>query len=199
MKKLWKLFFVASIIIVSFMPVTTAEVRNYEGVGEYVMSDFETKDAAKQRAKERAERNAVEKAGVFVKSYTKTINAIVTDDEIEVIAGGVINILETIYKTELVDDAGNFQLVRANIKAEIDTDSINEWLGRDVREKARLVEENKELQRSRMEQDKKIDDLQKQLAAAKSAGEKAKLQSEITEADNALKAWQGEYPYPWKL
>ena len=34
--------------------VANAEVRTYEGIGEYIMSDFETPDIAKQRAKIRA-------------------------------------------------------------------------------------------------------------------------------------------------
>ena len=44
------------------MPLVSAEVKEYEGVGEYVMSDFETPDVAKQRAKARAEQNAMEQA-----------------------------------------------------------------------------------------------------------------------------------------
>ena len=65
---------------VATMPLASAEVREYQGVGEYVMSDFETPDVAKQRAKARAEQNAMEQAGVYVESYTKVINARVTHD-----------------------------------------------------------------------------------------------------------------------
>ena len=66
-----------------FLPVgVNAEIKSYDGVGEYIMSDFETPDVAKQRAKVYAERNAQEKAGVYIKSYTKTENLQLVDDEI---------------------------------------------------------------------------------------------------------------------
>ena len=37
------------------MPLVSAEVKEYEGFGEYVMSDFETPDVAKQRTQARAD------------------------------------------------------------------------------------------------------------------------------------------------
>ena len=71
-KKLKKIL-ASSVILGSFMlmsevyfndtkivSIAHAEVKTYEGVGEYVMSDFETPDTAKQRAKVRAEQNAQE-------------------------------------------------------------------------------------------------------------------------------------------
>lgn len=39
----------------SFLLLAHAEIKTYEGKGEYIMSDFETPDIAKQRAKVRAE------------------------------------------------------------------------------------------------------------------------------------------------
>ena len=73
-------------------PLGSAEVQTYEGIGEYVMSDFETPDVAKQRAKAQAEQHCVEQAGVFVKSYTRVVNSAVTEDEVEAIANTIINI-----------------------------------------------------------------------------------------------------------
>ena len=68
-KKISIILFVVSVVVsvalnFVFSPFAFAEERTYEGVGEYVMSDFETPDIAKQRAKSRAEQNAVEQAGV---------------------------------------------------------------------------------------------------------------------------------------
>ena len=37
------------------IPTADAEVKTYTGEGEYLMSDFETPEVAKQRAKNRAE------------------------------------------------------------------------------------------------------------------------------------------------
>lgn len=82
----------------SFMPVAQAEIKTYEGIGEYIMSDFETPDIAKQRAKVRAEQNAAEQAGVYVKSYTKTVNHVVTEDEVTAITSMIIKIIDEKYK-----------------------------------------------------------------------------------------------------
>ena len=57
--------------LLTFSPNANAELKPYNGVGEYIMSDFETPDVAKQRAKLYAERNAQEQAGVYIKSYSR--------------------------------------------------------------------------------------------------------------------------------
>ena len=81
----------------SYLPVAHAEIMTYEGTGEYIMSDFETPDVAKQRAKVRAEQHAVEQAGVYVKSYTKTVNHMVEADEVTTIANTIIKIIDEKY------------------------------------------------------------------------------------------------------
>ena len=59
-----------SIILYSLFTsaVTNAEITTYEGVGKCIMSDFESDDIVKLRAKTRAEQNAKEKAGVYIKN-----------------------------------------------------------------------------------------------------------------------------------
>ena len=96
-KKCFVTFFMLICYLFFISTYAFAEERTYEGVGEYVMSDFETPDIAKQRAKSRAEQNAVEQAGVYVDSYTKSVNAIVVRDEITVITSGILRVMETKY------------------------------------------------------------------------------------------------------
>ena len=56
-KKSLRKMIAAAFAVGSFavMPLVSAEVKEYEGFGEYVMSDFETPDVAKQRPKARAD------------------------------------------------------------------------------------------------------------------------------------------------
>ena len=104
-----------------FLPSpTSAEVRNYDGVGEYIMSDFETPDVAKQRAKLYAERNAQEKAGVFVKSFSRTKNFELVDDEIITMTSGILKVLSVDYKVVPMEEYGGI-MYRATILASIDT------------------------------------------------------------------------------
>ena len=107
------------------MSTVSAEIKTYTGVGEYVMSDFETPEIAKQRAKLRAEQNVQEQAGVFVQSYTKVKDYQLTEQEIISITSGIMTISSTDY--EVISDS-NVWTFRAKIKAKIDTDKINDWL-----------------------------------------------------------------------
>ena len=165
------------------MPLAFAEVREYEGLGEYVMSDFETPDVAKQRAKARAEQNAMEQAGVYVESYTKVINAQVTHDEINVMTNGILKVKDVQYGKMTPTEDGKGILIRVTVKADIDTDDITKWLSQNRENVSNLVEQNKELQKAKAEQEKQIEELKKQVADAKSAQDKEKVQVKINAAD----------------
>ena len=95
-----RLIFVMMLI---FTSTAHAEIKTYEGIGEYVMSEFEALDIAKQRAKQKAERNAQEKAGVYVSSYTKVKDSSVTEDEIITITSGIMNVINVDYEVTPLD------------------------------------------------------------------------------------------------
>ena len=71
MKKFLATLLMGGLLIASSV---SAEIKTYDGVGEYIISNFETPDVAKQRAKLYTERNVQEKAGVYIRSYSKTFN-----------------------------------------------------------------------------------------------------------------------------
>ena len=134
MQSMFKKIIISSICMLTMLgnaQVSQAEIKTYEGVGEYIMSDFETPDIAKQRAKARAEQHAAEQAGVYVKSYTRTVNNTLVEDEITAIANMVIKIDDVQYITNPVSEAGgSFQIV-AKIRATVDSGRIDEWLKRE--------------------------------------------------------------------
>ena len=153
------------ILIASFLmtSVASAEIRTYEGFGEYVMSDFETPEIAKQRAKQRAEQSAQEKAGVFVQSNTRVKNYQVQEDEIEVMTAGIMKIQMVEYDRK-IDESG--LIFTARILAEIDTDEIDNWLKKNAAEKSDLVEQNRALKNSIAEQERQLAELKARLAEA---------------------------------
>ena len=167
--------------LLTFSSFAHAEIQTYTGVGEYVMSDFETLDVAKQRAKLYAERNAQEQAGVFVESASTVINSQLTKDEINTMTSGIISVIQTDYET--LPDGKNI-LIRATIKANIDSDEINKWLNKDVQERSTLVTQNQELKKAVENQEKLIADLKSQLANVKTQQDKDDLAKEYTAADN---------------
>ena len=174
MKKSLRKFLSAALIAGSLFATSSvnAEVRIYEGSDEYVMSEFETIDMAKQRAKQKAERAAQEKAGVFIESNTEVVSMMVTKDEIRTMTGGILRIVEE-PQYQLTEIAGGKSfIVRATVKAEIDTDDITKWLNQGTGERSELVAQNIELQKAIAAQDAQIAELKKQIAAKPKDAEK---------------------------
>ena len=178
MKKL-----LAAIIFGSMLTVSpaSAEIKNYDGVGEYIMSDFETPDVAKQRAKLYAERNAQEKAGVYIKSYSRMENFVLVDDEIETMTSGILKIISVDYKIIPIESAGI--KYRATILASIDTDKVNEWINQSVSERESLIGKNRELQRQLDEQEKLIAELKAKIEQSANPSDDEKLKNEFATAD----------------
>ena len=153
------------LLILSFFmtSVTSAEVRTYEGIGQYLMSDFETPEIAKQRAKQRAEQSAQEQAGIFVKSNTKVVNYQLESEEIEVMTAGIMKVHSVEYEKKI--DTDGF-LFTAKVLVDIDTDEIDNWLKKNVAEKSDLIEQNRALKNSVAEQEKQLAELKARLAEA---------------------------------
>ena len=73
--------------------IVHAEVKMYTGVGEDYASQIESQDVAKLRAREKAIKRATEQAGVYLMSYSRTINAVLKDDEISAITSNTYEII----------------------------------------------------------------------------------------------------------
>lgn len=146
-----------------FIPVANAQVVTCTGSDEYIMSEFETIDIAKQRAKQKAERAAQEQAGVFVESSVDVVNMMVTKDEIHTMTAGILHVKDVQYQlTPLAD--GKSLIVKATVTADVDTTDITNWLNRPAGERSDLVAQNLELQKAIAAQDAQIAELKRQLA-----------------------------------
>ena len=176
--------FLAMLIIVVnlfFASTVNAEIKTYEGVGEYLMSDFETFDVAQQRAKQRAEQSACEQAGVYVESRTEVADAQIKHDEILTMTSGILKIVDVKFKREFVDDSTT--RIRATVKANIDSKDITQWLAKGADERSYLVAQNEKLRRANAEQDKQIADLKKQLADVKTRQDKDRITKRFATED----------------
>ena len=173
------------------MSVAHAEIKTYTGVGEYVMSNFETPDSAMERAKAYALRDAQEQAGIYVQSYSKAQNFKLVEDEITTMTAGIINVIDTeIEPIPVKDTRGAIKYV-ATMKVNIDTDDISKWLKRNNGEQLNaLIEQNKALQKEIAEQEKIISNLRKQVPKVKTQEDKDKITEEFTKADNEFLATQ---------
>ena len=116
-------FLVGAMIIGSLlvMPTINAEVKTYTGVGEYMIGERDTLEIAKQGAKEKAMRNALEKAGVLVTSRSRVEDLELVEDVITSRTGAVLQVREVVYeRADLI--------VRATVKVDIDPEDLNRRL-----------------------------------------------------------------------
>ena len=117
-------------LLIAFLTATAhAEMQTYEGVGEYSIMQGETLNAAKQQAKERAERDALEQIYFYVRSDSSSKNSTVDKDEVSTIAAGLMNVLKTTYDVSKEDGA---LLVKATVVVEVDPDKIAESVEREM-------------------------------------------------------------------
>ena len=114
------------LFLASFSPVY-ADTKTLTADASYIMGDGETPDFAEARALQKAKQTALEEAGTYVQSYTKSVNQDLTKDEIQTLAGGVMQV-EVLEKTRsLVADGLRFH---TKIKATVTTDKMVELVRR---------------------------------------------------------------------
>ena len=77
-----KLKILCVVALFLYSAVAYAAPQNIEAYGEYMMSTADTLDSAKEQAMKEAMRSAVEKAGVYVESYSKVKDMALTDDAV---------------------------------------------------------------------------------------------------------------------
>ena len=98
----------------------------------------------------------------------------VTKDEIVTMTGGILKIVDVQYDQRALPNVNGF-VIRATVKADIDSDDITRWLYRDKGERSELVEQNIKLQNAIAAQDKKIAELKAQLSNAETKQEQKKI------------------------
>lgn len=117
-----KIFLVAVMVVsLLFMPTSHAEVKTYTGIGEYMIGERDTLEIAKQGAKEKAMRNALEQAGVLVVSRSRTEDMELVEDVITSRTGAVLHVREVVYERSDL-------MVKAIVKVDIDPEDLNRRL-----------------------------------------------------------------------
>ena len=103
-----------------------AEIQTYEGIGEYLIISDETMDFAKHQAQLEAERNIAEQVYVYVQSQTEVEKQTLSHDEIIVVSEMIMKIIDV--KHQILPTTEDTFIVRATVKAEIDTDEIDKFM-----------------------------------------------------------------------
>ena len=119
-----KIFRQAAFLVVAMIFFTSAtacaEIKSYEGVGEYFMTD-ETIDFAKNQAELSAQRNVLEKVSVYVKRHSTMIDHELDSEEIITFSAGILRVIETKFAME---DGGDGITVKSFVTIEIDIEEV---------------------------------------------------------------------------
>lgn len=122
-KKLFKIAITILFCLILGSLVCQASSITITETAEYAMGDGETKHVASQRAIELARRQASEKAGVYIESYTKTVNHTIEIDEINFISASIMRDIEKPSIKTILTNSGDIHLI-ATIVVEINPEQI---------------------------------------------------------------------------
>ena len=148
--KYFRLIFLGVLLLVTLASLShtkcTAEEKNIEAEGVYIVKDKqkETPEEARNKAKMIAQCLAVEKAGVYVESYSKSKKMKLTADELLTISGEIVDIKETLFREIPLHD--NSVKYIANIKVTVDTTNIIKRLNIEKEKIIELQKKNKHLE-----------------------------------------------------
>ena len=159
------------------------QVKEIVSEGAYNMGDGETPFVAESRALLNAKRIALEQAGTYVASYTKVKNMQITEDEIQVLTSGIMEVEILDKKRTIVGDGFRFWV---KIKARVNPDNIKE-MAKKVKEKS-VIDDYKKIQEAYDKRQREIEELKKQLAQAKGEKEKKQIEAKISDDERLFQA-----------
>lgn len=164
--------------------VVGAAIQIFDGTGQYIMSDDGDREFGKKRAQQRAELDAQKKAGVYLTSFSRSVNANLTDDEISAVTNNIIKISDVKIVPVPFETNGEAGLMyRVTLKASIDPEGIYDYIKRDDKKKVTIVQQNNGLRDAIAKNDALIENLKEQYKSATSQAEKDRIRKQMNVAD----------------
>lgn len=171
-------------ILATPLPVL-AETTILTAEATYAMGDGETPSFSEAMALQKAKQIALEQAGTYVESYTKVQNYNLTSEEIQTIAGGVLQVEVLDKGRTLIGEGLRFYI---KIKATVTTDKMEE-LAQRIKGK-NVGEEYKKLQEDYARLNKEIEGWKQLIAKTPSGPEREAALDQIREREKAFSAVQ---------
>lgn len=162
-----------------------AETKILTAEATYTMGDGETPSFSEAMALQKAKQTALEEAGTYVESYTKVQNLELTAEEIQTIAGGVLEVQVLEKKRILVGDGLQFYV---RIKTTVTTDKMQE-LAQRVKGK-NVGEEYKKFKEDFARLNSELDRWKKLIAKTPTGPEREAAVDQIREREKAFAAAQ---------
>ena len=171
--------------------VAHAEIKTYVGVGKAMFdfgeNDESIVDTVKTYAKNRAMKNAQEQAGVYLQTYSRSINGNLTNEEISAITNNIIEVLDVQYK-KLSYEAYNASrqsygeigvMYEATVTVRIDTDGVKKYLNLNEQGRYNIVNQNNILQQSINDNNNEFENLRKRSETVANDSGRAAITSEL--------------------
>lgn len=185
MKK-WSILLIVLLLLVLTCNLANAETKVITATGEYNMGESETLLVAKERAVYVAMQNATEQAGVYIESFTQVNNMAVTKDEIKMIAGGIVEVIDKKYDRKISDTGGDF--IKVTLSCKVNTDNVQSMVGKlqDKTQADKLIKIQADYTRAMDE----IAALKQQLAEANKPEDKKQIEVRISQNEQNFTAVQ---------
>lgn len=188
--------FFAALLVVGGLLLTfaaQAEIKTYTGVGEDYPNQFETPEDAKARALRSAIEDAKKQAGVGLKTYSRSINNELTDDEVSTITSNIYKIVGAVkYESSPKQlSAKTFTVLwRATVDVDVDDAEVKNWFKRTADEKKALINRNRAAEEAFNADIQTAEDLNKRAAKPLTEIEEFDLRHEVEASNNDFKVNQ---------
>ncbi|NOT22789.1 MAG: hypothetical protein HOP22_08685 [Nitrospiraceae bacterium] len=179
------LLVLASLLILGSPLLALAETKVLTAEATYIMGDGETPSSAEAMVLQKAKQIALEQAGTYVESYTKIQNLDLTVEEIQTIAGGVLQVDVLEKKRSLVGDGLQLYI---KIRAAVSTDKMQE-LAQRIRGK-NAADEYKRLQEEYVRLSKEIETWKQLIIKTSQGAERNTALDQIREREKAFSSLQ---------
>ena len=197
-RKRWRKILAASLVVgtLTFAPeiydvknfsVVHAEVKLYTAMGVDYGNEIESQEIVKLRARDKAIKNAVKQAGVYLKTYSRSVNSELTDDEITAITSNAYELVgEPKYNRVIKQVSDQITLIvwEVTVDVNVDDGEITKWYNRDDKERSTLISQTRETNEAAAENERKVEDLRKRANNITDEAGRAQLKKEFEQADN---------------
>ena len=161
-------------------------------MGDWHTNDDDNQQIAMARAQKRAQINAQKKAGVYLKTFSRSVNSELTDEEISAVTNNIIEVFDVHIDKKIIplNERQTTILYTATLKAKIDPDGIYDYIKRDSQGKVTIIEQNNRLQDAIQKNDELAEKLTGQYNQAASQADKDRIRQQMNDADRDFLANQ---------
>lgn len=183
-KRHWRKLLAASLIVgnLFYLPIAEAEFKTYTAMGVDYGNELESQDMVKLRARDKAIKNAVKQAGVYLKTYSRSVNSELTDDEVLAITSNSYEIVGEVKYNQVakqVTDQIILVMWESTVDVKVDDGEIRNWRKRYSDERSKLISQTRETNEAAADNERKVEDLRQRAQNVTDEAGRAQLKTQF--------------------